>query len=441
MNDDTGRRNRGFGLRTWHVLVALLVLVVGLLAIHVAVQRSKLTRRLAALRAAGYPTTFAELDERNKLPEGAPNGAELYLRAFAAYVPAADDPNLPIVGKAPALDRGVPLPEPMVKAISRCLADNQKCLALLHEAAGYKDARYGWTWKDYAGPMPELRDLRSCVRLLQLAAIFSAYQKDPNATLAYLGDGLRLADSLRRDPVLINYLVRVACVAVVLRGLEESLSVTTFTDGQLQQVQAALTAADHALDFPEALISEQCWMLEACKNPAVMMGGPGVNVPIHLLPGLRGRGQIDTLNYMEDCLAASRLPPAERLAKFREAEKKVEDLSNLHIMIKLVSPALGRVGELDVRVRMHLDLARTALAAERYRLATGKLPDRLEDLVPQYLAQVPIDPFDGQPLRYRLQQPGYLLYSVFEDGQDNGGKERADVGRGDPYDWCFRVTR
>jgi hypothetical protein len=101
----------------------------------------------------------------------------------------------------------------------------------------------------------------------------------------------------------------------------------------------------------------------------------------------------------------------------------------------------SRVGELDVRVRMHLDLARTALAAERYRLATGKLPQRLEDLTPQYLAQVPIDPFDGQPLRYRFQQPGYLLYSVFEDGQDNGGKERADVGRGEPYDWCFRVTR
>jgi hypothetical protein len=61
--------------------------------------------------------------------------------------------------------------------------------------------------------------------------------------------------------------------------------------------------------------------------------------------------------------------------------------------------------------------------------------------VPTYLAQLPIDPFDGQPLRYRRRNRGYLLYSVMDGGQDNDSRERQDVQRGEPYDWCFRVTR
>jgi hypothetical protein len=81
------------------------------------------------------------------------------------------------------------------------------------------------------------------------------------------------------------------------------------------------------------------------------------------------------------------------------------------------------------------------LAVERYRLAGGKVPERLEELVPQYLSEVPSDPFDGNPIRYRHADPGYCLYSISDDGQDNGGKEKADVSSGAPYDWCFIVTR
>ena len=61
--------------------------------------------------------------------------------------------------------------------------------------------------------------------------------------------------------------------------------------------------------------------------------------------------------------------------------------------------------------------------------------------MPQYLEEVPVDPFDGKPIRYGRTEPGYRLYSVWDDGRDNGGHERSDVNSGDPYDWAFIVTR
>jgi hypothetical protein len=107
----------------------------------------------------------------------------------------------------------------------------------------------------------------------------------------------------------------------------------------------------------------------------------------------------------------------------------------------MMLPALERVAQLDARRQAHLDMARTALAIERWRLATSDLPAELEQLVPQYLDAAPIDPFDGRPIRYRRTEAGYVLYSVLEDGEDNGGISRDDVKRDEPHDWPFIVTR
>jgi hypothetical protein len=67
-----------------------------------------------------------------------------------------------------------------------------------------------------------------------------------------------------------------------------------------------------------------------------------------------------------------------------------------------------------------LRVARAALAIERYRLATARLPDTLPD-------STPLDPYTGQPLRYKQLAKGYVVYSVGEDGKDDGGDEKKDI--------------
>jgi len=167
----------------------------------------------------------------------------------------------------------------------------------------------------------------------------------------------------------------------------------------------------------------------------------GAPTRVLTLPGLRSQGLVDILDYMGACVEAAALPPTQRGARFREIDEQMNNLSMFHFTIKMLAPALIRVAELDSRTCAHLDSARTALAIERYRLANGKLPEQLTDLVPKYLGEVPLDPFDGRPIRYRRTEPGYRLWSVMEDGQDNSGKERDEVGKGEPYDQCFAVVR
>lgn len=68
-------------------------------------------------------------------------------------------------------------------------------------------------------------------------------------------------------------------------------------------------------------------------------------------------------------------------------------------------------------------LLQTDLAIRLFQHDRGELPKTLEGLAPGYLATVPLDPLakSPQPLRYRVENGQFVLYSVNSFGQDNGG--------------------
>ena len=86
-----------------------------------------------------------------------------------------------------------------------------------------------------------------------------------------------------------------------------------------------------------------------------------------------------------------------------------------------------------VRKTMAVEVSRrivvTAIALKRCQLKHGNYPAELSGLTPEFLPSVPLDPVDGKPLRYRLNADGtFLLYSVGEDGVDDGGDPTATTG-------------
>ena len=61
-----------------------------------------------------------------------------------------------------------------------------------------------------------------------------------------------------------------------------------------------------------------------------------------------------------------------------------------------------------------------AAAVRAFTLEHGKLPDQLQDLVPEYLDEIPIDPFDkdSKPIQYELTEVGYRLTNEPADSQN-----------------------
>ncbi len=75
------------------------------------------------------------------------------------------------------------------------------------------------------------------------------------------------------------------------------------------------------------------------------------------------------------------------------------------------------------RERAEMRLLRLELAIQAWRVTHDRLPKSLSEVVPKYMDEIPVDPFDpdGGLLRYRRTDDGYVLYSVGQNCIDDGG--------------------
>lgn len=71
------------------------------------------------------------------------------------------------------------------------------------------------------------------------------------------------------------------------------------------------------------------------------------------------------------------------------------------------------------------------IALRLYRYEHKRYPDDLQPLVPKYLSKVPLDPFDGKPLRYRKLSKGFKVWSVGPNLRDDRGMDPPSWGRWD----------
>ena len=87
----------------------------------------------------------------------------------------------------------------------------------------------------------------------------------------------------------------------------------------------------------------------------------------------------------------------------------------------MLFPALSRCSETVARADAQRNLMRLALVMYRYQAGHGRLPSKVDELVPDFIPAVPQDPFDGKPLRMKKTDRGLVLYSIGPDMTDNGG--------------------
>jgi hypothetical protein len=82
------------------------------------------------------------------------------------------------------------------------------------------------------------------------------------------------------------------------------------------------------------------------------------------------------------------------------------------------------------RQAMRFDLDKLSFALAAYRADHAAYPAKLDSLKPKYVAEVPGDLCTGGPLNYQRTRDGYLLYSVGNNGRDDGRKGYDDCEAG-----------
>jgi len=429
-NDIVPKKHRR--LKFSHVLIILLLIGAGAFTLFRLRLRSNLQARIDAICAAGYPVTCAELDKWYTIPENVENAAYTLMDAFSYYKKWNNDKSesLPVVGQAKLPPRTEPLPEEMKALIAQYVADNNEALELLHAGAAIEHCRYpidlsagfetNWNY---------LTEMRKAVFLLKLEAIVHAENGDGKLAIRSAISIFGIARSLAKEPATISQLVRSAYQSLATSTIEYCINRVELSDEQLVELIESLQNTERISDISCAFVGERCMGLSFFKSPESVNPDIIEGIPIRPILelykalGLADADAVIYLDLMDGYMKSTRLPLHERQKAVDAVSAKIQSTSMIHVLLHEIIPA-SRVTTIELRTIAHLRTANAALAVQRYRLAAGQLPDTLTDLVPAYLDSVPTDPFDGNEMRYKKLEAGFVVYSIGEDLSDDGGKEK-----------------
>ena len=438
--------------RLRNALVVLLVLVALYAAYRYTLHRM-VEAKLDAIRKQGNPTTYRELDKKYPFPPAAENAATIYVQAFGKLNQrSAENTNLPIVGMASSPRRTEPLPNQMKAAIEDYLSQHKEVLDLLHRGAAYQKCRYDLGLSNTPDKMTQVFDpIRNGARLLLLESMLRAENQEKELAVESILANVMLSKSLEVPPLLLSHFVRMACDGLIDYGLQRALTRCPFEDQQLQLLSRSLLDNEATDAAAKCAVSERCWCVAtfATKRSLGALRSAGdwerlvANVAfgdekppmygwrflLYRLSGSLDMDELACLRFQDDYLSASQLPLPERWQRIKQLEDQLRGFPRWHPYTRAMifgwnkEPRFGNPIRQDARRIARLRNAAVACACERYRLRNDSLPENLTELVPTYLGEIPADPFDGQPLRYKKLAKGYTVYSVGEDNKDDGGVE------------------
>ncbi|MCA9059513.1 MAG: hypothetical protein KDA85_13495, partial [Planctomycetaceae bacterium] len=412
-------------------------------------------------------------------PEGSYQGDEFFQQLGMA--PPAEEGNYfqdLAAGSSPEatrkavdqLDQALARPwqEEELPAIAEWIHNNQAALQVISQAVQRKQWYYPVVpQRDEQGRpralittiLPHVQQMRSLARCLLCRANLQL-KEHPEQAWHDLLVCHRLGRLTARGPTLIDYLVGVAINAVATNGELLLLAEAELTPAQLQRFAGDLRqlppmpAVAESVDVTERMMfmdtvqlmsegrlemreligdfnAEEATMLEKTAMAIVdwdvvrQRGSKAYDKVVQIMkiddPLVRQEAiaqyeQVIT-SERQNSGVASLLGDYIRAGSVRGVlTDKVADS-----MIALLMPAFAAVENAQLRCLQTDVNLQLAFALKRYAAANGSYPAQLNELVPEFAPAVPPDLFSGKPLIYSGTSDGFLLYSVGQNGQDDGG--------------------
>jgi hypothetical protein len=349
--------------------------------------------------------------------------------------------------------------------LSRMVAENQGQLDALRAALASPRLMFDLDYSREANlQLGYLSTLKQAAQWLSAAAVLDLHEGRLTNAWADVMALSALAAHSPEEPVMISELVRIAIGSIAFNATWEALQSPAWREEQLSALQAAWESVDLLAQAESVLAMErpfaQSLFADARRSHSVVSGAFGAAPTTgfgelaemgkemltdpkgalsdfaHRYPGYWNwrwwQSYDDELASLESLQAAIEAVRAVRQRhEFAPATKllaqRLESIHRTHPAAGrwlefapegIIGPFLPRISTFETQRSLLI----AAIALKRRQLRHGAYPGELAALAPEFLRGVPRDPIDGQPLRYRLNADGsFLLYSVGQDGQDNGG--------------------
>ncbi|HET6250920.1 MAG TPA: hypothetical protein VFE47_24740 [Tepidisphaeraceae bacterium] len=302
------------------------------------------------------------------------------------------------------------------------VARMKPAIALLKRAALMRNCRFAPAAKvpDLASEVParglHLSEFRHAAILLQTHAVQMAHEGNPAEAMADIQTMSLMSEHIDQTfPFLVSGLVREGC---------ESVTISTLFD--------VLPYATNAGMLPDRVLADDTILTSEFERD---MRGEEDTVLGTILNFADGKFGVTETNANTAKVAIGyRLlwlkPDVLATQSHMGAQRKNLASSHVHSpsgfnagspLIQVLLVANDRPRTVQLRFLGTARQGRLGIALTKYRLQHGAYPKTLESLTPDFIASLPLDPFDGKPMRYRLENGDAIIYSIGKDLKDDGG--------------------
>ncbi len=411
----------------------------------------------AAIRAAGLPTSGAELNAYYTAVPDNENAALVMTQAFALMWDFPDHRSKQVVDfKIPS--RKQSLTSEQKNLLSTYLEKNAPALAKAGEAVKLPRSRYPVD----LGPnedalLPHLPKLRKISIVACFESLNALQAQDGKEAANLISFQFALCHTLDTEPLLISQVVRDEMISAASQLAENGLNQVSFDEANLSKLEKDFEKVDENGFSPIGFIGDRAMTLPYFQTNWLaiyrIISYNRRDLPFSIIfrgrfgwfTGLFDRDEVFYIEAMQAAVDEIRRPYPQCLFAYSTMyETALKGQNHGYILGPGALYGLRNALPKEVETISRVRIAMAALAVERFRLAHGQLPENLNEPVPQFLSRMPEDPYDGQPLRYDRLPKGYVIYSVGADGNDNGGREKPDNWKSSDqteYDITFTVER
>lgn len=443
----------GFG-----VFVGILVAIYGILLIRSTV---KLRRAYADLEQAGRPMKAAEV-----IPEPIPeslNAAMLYQRAVTTLkeVPAPRKDMLDYLGKLSYGYLRDDLDANEVAEFETLIGQEEVAtsLSLLAQALERPECRFDRDYK--AGELDSPFELHNLRRIAAIARA-KVYRQAKNGDATQVWDVVRtqfkIADALASDPSMHTQFARTCLIRDWCYTIQRLCAMAPPDAESYRKIQDVLKEFDgaepwvRAVDAERLVRGEHFFSLSEDDLYKAMQddhsgsgGGDELETLYHVLfrvATFRPSLMAAHAAYLRAMLKGVEMFESPYVPRDTGIRKEFGDAFEGRWLAHWVSHVNDYDRESHCEMVARLNMTRAGLGVLEYRREHGAFPKSLDDLKLDKLT----DAFVEQPLHYRVEKDGFLIYSVGEDMHDNDGAVRQRKRSDDPrrkipeYDLLWRFS-
>ncbi len=308
--------------------------------------------------------------------------------------------------------------------------------------------------------LPSLQGHRDMGLLLAWQMRFAAEKGDWDSVIADLKSAKTLARHFMQCPTLIEQLVGIAIDQRANKQLMHVLRSHRLPASVLERLAVTLDESFQSA-YPIADIGFEYFTYEDLAQRVFTDDGSGDG---HLIPSQlpaladiiegeeRPHSYTDTIKFVAGSMIHS--SRRDTVALFEQWRRKADEYRSVtpyrnHIsgesigdwftktveenprnfLFQILVPSVWRAVCLSYMGQANHQAAQTVVALLRYKAEHGQFPQTLDQLVPQYLETVPLDPFGPGPLTYKRHEDDFILYSWGLNFEDHGGQHNKEVFR------------